>query len=300
MTSDRAGFVPQLQMRSALRARVWLSVKAPVVRIVIFRRTFRAHLEYSHRGARTIIRQRFDNREAGPAISAISKRVAITAIAGIENLPLTFTTCGDVRQNQRGLCSVRAFANFELVIRNGIDEAMLEALDKRDRRLFPLDAQQKLLQNFRFSLGLDKHALGVVDDPALEVHLVRQTVDERAESDALHGASDHDPYALELAASHSFRLGAIITCVCAARPTPIIAPPTLKQPFMRRFRVVNSFPYDVEVTVRSRSLCRNPFICGDGSDATSVRGLHRCPGARRQGCHVSGYHRRREGRLRPG
>ena len=81
-------------------------------------------------------------------------------------------------------------------------------------RLLPLDAQQELLQNLRRRLGLDEHALGIVEDPAFQVQFFRQTVDKRAEADALHGAADDDPDTLELAASHSLRLGVIITRVC--------------------------------------------------------------------------------------
>ena len=91
---------------------------------------------------------------------------------------------------------------------------MLKALDERDCRLFPRDPQQESLQDLRLGLGLDEHALGIVDDPAFQVHLLRQAIDERSESHALHGAMDDSPHALELVASHTPRLRAAVTRVC--------------------------------------------------------------------------------------
>jgi len=95
-----------------------------------------------------------------------------------------------------------------------IKVGVLKALDERDCWLFPLDPQQESLQDFRLGLGLDKHPLGIVDDPTFQVHLFRQTIDKRTKSDALHGATDDSPNALELVASHSPRLRATVTGVC--------------------------------------------------------------------------------------
>src|ERR1035441_2627085 len=103
MTRDTTSFVPQLQMRTALRTRVGLSVEPSVARIVVFRRTFREHLEDSHRRARAIVGQRFDNSEARPAVGAVGERIAISAIGRIENLSLTFAASCNVWQDQRGL-----------------------------------------------------------------------------------------------------------------------------------------------------------------------------------------------------
>ena len=66
-----------------------------------------------------------------------------------------------------------------------------------------LDAEQKSLQYLRRGLGLDKNALRVVDYPAFQVHFLCQAVDERAEADALDGAANYDPNALESAGSHN-------------------------------------------------------------------------------------------------
>ena len=86
--NDCARFVPQLQLRTALRTGVGLGMKAAVARIVVLRRTFRAHLENSHRSARPVVGQRFDDGEAWSAVGAVGEGIAIPAIAGIEDLTL--------------------------------------------------------------------------------------------------------------------------------------------------------------------------------------------------------------------
>src|SRR5271169_7059371 len=100
MSENRARVVPQLQLRTAIRARVGLRMKTPVARIVVLRRTLRTHLENSHRGAQAVIRQPFDDAEARTTVGAVGKRITIPAVAGIEDFSLTIRTCRNVRQDQ--------------------------------------------------------------------------------------------------------------------------------------------------------------------------------------------------------
>src|SRR5580700_1687836 len=128
-------------MRAACRAGVGLGVKPPVARIVVFVRTLRAHLENSHRGARTIVRQSFDDGEAGSAVGAVGEGITVAPIGGVEDFPLTFTAGRNVRQDQRGLGAVGALPDLKLFVGYGIGKAVFEALYERNRRLLPLDAQ---------------------------------------------------------------------------------------------------------------------------------------------------------------
>ena len=63
---------------------------------------------------------------------------------------------------------------------------------QRLQGVLPLNPQQKALQCCLIPFRFDKYALAVVDDPALEAHLSRQTIDKRAKPHALHGAADYD------------------------------------------------------------------------------------------------------------
>src|ERR1051325_5198131 len=53
--------IPKFEMRSAFRARIWLSMKPAIVWIVVFSLTLPTHSELLHRRVTTIIRQRLDD-----------------------------------------------------------------------------------------------------------------------------------------------------------------------------------------------------------------------------------------------
>jgi hypothetical protein len=62
-------------------------MKSSIKRILIFCKAFRAHRERCHGSIGTVIRDVGDNCEAWPAISTINKRIMITPISGIKELP---------------------------------------------------------------------------------------------------------------------------------------------------------------------------------------------------------------------
>src|SRR5690349_4005668 len=79
------GRVPQLEPRTAGRARVRLCVEAAVARVFIFSPALRAHCELLHRRVSAVVGQGLDDAETRAAIRAIGERVTVTAVFWIQN-----------------------------------------------------------------------------------------------------------------------------------------------------------------------------------------------------------------------
>ena len=56
-----------------------------------------------------------------------------------------------------------------------------------------MQSQLELVEGLGAAFRLDEHALAVVEHEAAEAEPLRQSVDERAEADALDDAGDADP-----------------------------------------------------------------------------------------------------------
>ncbi|MCG3119758.1 MAG: hypothetical protein ALAOOOJD_02269 [bacterium] len=113
--------IPQLHLRPAPRAGIRLRVKTPVGGIVIFGATIQTHRKTFHRGVRTIIRQRRDDRKARTAVGAIGERITIAPVGRIKNFSQTIRTGGNVGQNKSAfLTGFFAVANFKSGVTKGI------------------------------------------------------------------------------------------------------------------------------------------------------------------------------------
>ncbi len=151
---------PQFQMRSADGAGVGLRVKAAVARVVVFGLALRTHCERFHRGVRAVVRQGFDDAEAGPAIRAVGERIAVATIGRIENLAQAIGTGGNVRQNERGFIAAGfTLADFKTGVTDGIEPGGFEALNETARGFFRFEAEQEFFEHCARAFNFDKNAL---------------------------------------------------------------------------------------------------------------------------------------------
>src|SRR4029453_7256992 len=127
---DRALSIPEFQLRTAMWTCIGLRMKTSVLWIAVFGFALRAHHESFHRSIRPIVRQRFDDAEARPAIRAVRKWIAVTSIVGVENVAQAIRTCRDIWEDQGGFRSaLLALANFKSLIASWVEQGILEALD---------------------------------------------------------------------------------------------------------------------------------------------------------------------------
>src|SRR5512136_1265405 len=81
-----AGRIPELEIRTAIRAGIGLRVKAAVTGILVFQAALRAHRERTHRGVDTVVGEGFDDGKTRTAVRAVGERVAVTPVLRAENL----------------------------------------------------------------------------------------------------------------------------------------------------------------------------------------------------------------------
>ena len=91
---------PELQMRATIPAGVRLGVEAAIGRIVVFPLAREAHFEGGHGGARAIVGNVVDDREARAAIGAVDEGIAEAAVARVHHLAKTIGADRYIRRNQ--------------------------------------------------------------------------------------------------------------------------------------------------------------------------------------------------------
>jgi hypothetical protein len=94
-----ASFIPQLKLRTAIRAGVGLSMKATIVRVFVLTLARLAHLEGFHRGFGPVVGKLFNNAETGPAVGAVGERIAKATIVWIQYLVQAIGAGGDIRED---------------------------------------------------------------------------------------------------------------------------------------------------------------------------------------------------------
>ena len=187
--SRRAVRPPQGELRPADRAGVRLRVEAAVRRIVVLRLAVGAHREAPHGGGRAVVGDGRDDAVAGTAVGAVGERVAVAAVARLEDVGDACRAGGEVGHDQRARLAAFALANGEACPSRRVEEGRLQALDDGDGGLVDFEAPQEVAQHRLGPLRLDDHTGGRVVDPAGKIELLRQAKDERPEPDALHGAA---------------------------------------------------------------------------------------------------------------
>ena len=177
-----------LELRAADGTSIGLCVEAAIGGILVLFAALRTEHEIFHRGVRPIVRYIDHNGVARAAVGAVGEGILEAPVSGIEQLVAAILAGGQVRKH---------VDRFPLVGVAGVNLKAGGALDgnpgglaNRDNRSFralafePAFEQSQLIrQPFYFH----HQSRGGIQYPAGERHFGRETIDERAESHALHG-----------------------------------------------------------------------------------------------------------------
>jgi hypothetical protein len=110
----------------------------------------------------------------------------MTAIRRILNLTQTIGAACDVRQYERALAaSLLTRADFKIGVAVGFEPGGFNGLNRTARRLFALQATQKLLECLAGTFDFQGNALRRVIDPTVQREPRSEPMDERAKPDAL-------------------------------------------------------------------------------------------------------------------
>ena len=177
-------------MGAAFEARVGLRVEAAVQRVAVLAGAALAHGEVLHGGALAVVGQLLDDGEPRPAVRAVDERVAVAAVVGVEQLARAVVAGGQVGRHERGLLHGAGVREADLEGVEVLQRDLLERhlLDARGRRRVLRQLDDELVEQLGLALGMDEHAVGRVEHPAVYQVLLRQSIDEGAESHPLHYA----------------------------------------------------------------------------------------------------------------
>ncbi len=176
---------------TACRTCIRLRVKAPVCGVLILPSAGIAHLEAAHGRQRPVVRDVFDNREAGATVRAVGERIAIAAIGRIEDI-------GDAFGAGRRIGSDGLIVAIDRAARNDakaplpprIERRRLNCVDTRQARRLGAQRTCERVEHRAAALNFDHHAPRRVADPAVEPEPGRQIPDEWAEPHPLDDAAN--------------------------------------------------------------------------------------------------------------
>ncbi len=173
------------------RAGVGLGVEAAVGGVVVLFLAGRAHLEDTHGGVGAVVGYIGDDGEARAAVGAVGEGVAVAAVGGVEDFPQAVGAGGDVRRDELVFTRLGdALAYLEPVIAGRLTGCDGNILDVRHGRGIMFQVMAEALDGGRLTLYLDADGPGGVQHPPFQAVAGGQLVDEGAEADALHHASD--------------------------------------------------------------------------------------------------------------
>ena len=188
----------QPDARAAHAAGIGLRVEAAIGGIVVLRLAGCAHFEPRHRSLRAVVGNAARDGEARAAVGAVEERIAIAAVAGIEQLAQAIGAGGRVGGNAGADLAARIAGDDAEVLFLVLEECsrMSHGVDARERRCLRLQTAAKCVDSLGRPLDLNGHAAGVVADEAGEALLRCEAVDEWAKADALHDAAHRKHFAL--------------------------------------------------------------------------------------------------------
>ncbi|CAM2154283.1 hypothetical protein PT2222_300012 [Paraburkholderia tropica] len=211
----------EMHTRSADGARDQFGVKAPVRGIGVVGGAIGARRERRHARVGAVERQRARDGVARAAIAATVQRVAMAAVARVEDLrEAGVADCivgchfavARVRLAAFDDTKTRARRRIERLRAFGIDR-----IDARERRRFLCERCAKRAQRRARALHVDPHGARVVAHLARQAEALREPPDERSEPDALH-----DPAHAQLLSPH--RRDVLDGCTPSARRDAAPAP----------------------------------------------------------------------------
>jgi hypothetical protein len=125
-------------------------------------------------------------RETRATVRAVGERVAEAAVAGIEQLAQAVVAGGAVgRDGCARLARARALADKEAGLPGRLDRLRRHVLDARERRRLVRKTGEETLDGVAIGLDLEQHPARVVQDVAVQPHLLGKAVDVGPEADSL-------------------------------------------------------------------------------------------------------------------
>ena len=176
--------------RATFKAGIGLGVEAAVERIGVLGGALLAHGEGRHGRGHPVIGQVVDDGEARPAVRAVDERIPVAAIVGVEQLAHAVLARGKLGRDERRLFYgiIVGKADLEAVeVLQGhfLDVDLLYA--GRGRRIVR-ELHDELVHQLALALGMNVHAVGSVQHPAVDEVLLRHPVNEGAKPHSLHNA----------------------------------------------------------------------------------------------------------------
>ena len=177
-------------VRAAIPTGIGLRMEAAVERIGVFGGATRAHGEILHGRCGAVVGQRPDDGEARAAVRAVDERIAVATVFGVEQLVKAIVASGQIGGDQRGLLGVAIVGEADVERAEPFQRHLLEVdlLDLCGGRRVHVQLGDELVQQARLALGVDEHAFHSVENPAVELVFLRQTIHEGAKAHPLHDA----------------------------------------------------------------------------------------------------------------
>ena len=172
-------------------------MKATVRGVFVFSATLGAHLKLAHRCARAIVRNVFDDREAGTAVRTVDERILVAAILGVKQFSQAVVTGRDISRDRNKIFVssgvgglVNAFQNDKVRIVRGLEIVVaFDGLNCRKRRRIGFKIRYELHDVAVIALNLNQDSGRVVTHTAPQIKTAGLRVNKRPEADALHDAS---------------------------------------------------------------------------------------------------------------
>ena len=170
-----------------------MGVKTPVGRIVEFKLTRIAHRKRVHRRPLSVIRCLADDRIARTAVRAIGEGIAIPPVFRIADFTAAVVAGRNVRRNKGYRRRRRLTFNDEKVLLTAFSNRhKFQRIDLGRRRFLPLQGSDEFIQLGFAAFDFNMNAIGRIVHPAGQSASRRQSVDKRAEADALDDAANQD------------------------------------------------------------------------------------------------------------
>ena len=199
-----AAGIKEEHTRAAIRTAVRLRMVAPVLYVMVFPVTVRAHRKRAHRGLGPVVRNVPDDRKARAAVGAVYERVPVAAVSGSPEFTQAVTADTYIRGNER-IAKLLGFAAEypEILIPGRLGKVLrLDLLDHGEdggavRKLG--DKTVKLLTPaFKLQLNARGRVLYISFQPAL----LDKLMDKGAKTHALHYTVNMYKNSFQQAVSH--------------------------------------------------------------------------------------------------
>jgi hypothetical protein len=193
--NDFSPSIHQPQGGAASRAGIGLGVKPAVGRVLILPAADRAHRKGSHGCLGTVIRDVSDDSESRAAERAVDERIAVSEVAGREELRQAFITRSHIRRDQgKSLSCPSALPDFKTGISLWFKRTGFQAFDSSERRRKLGQPPDENFESSILTLSIDEDPLFIVEHPPPDGMQKSQIVNKGPIPDALNNAGYLDRF----------------------------------------------------------------------------------------------------------